>query len=677
MAPWTLGIDFGTTFTVGAISRTGTSRIVDVESDGSSRMPSAVLLDESGELIVGQSAFHQAPFHPDRFEATPKRSVGEGSLLLGSRLVTVAEAIAAVIGRVGSEARRVAGDGPPSLTVLTHPADWGSVRLQVLRDAADLADLSTVELVPEPVAAAFSMGGSTLRSGDHVAVYDFGGGTFDVAVLCRTKEGFDVVGPPGGRDPLGGEDIDNRIIEFLGSEPIGQHPDWPKIIEPPDLQWRRYSANLRSEVRKAKEGLSAQKVWQIWIQGLEKEVQLDRETLNRLIAEDIVATVEVLERTVEGAGLETRDLAGIYLVGGSSRIPLVATEVWKRTQVKPLLEGDPKTVVALGATTWRSTTTEEPPEEDEASGVGGTTSGSVFSSNLSLAVRTLVWFGGAHCFGYLTMTTESSESPLQLSDEPATGDLEALVEAGGQRWSASPGYEELSLGQTQWLGHRCAERRFVSDDKSDGPWIERYLVQGSRGYVGLAPEALKPRLDSVSLAHLSLDSDRFYQFPLSCKLSEGDRVHERLELIRVNTYHRLTAESYEIDPDWVEARLSAYRNHPDYTLVGQSSARLLAPWSSTWKMGIAEGLPGQLYTFVGASDPTRLEQTRIWVGQAGGRTYLLVATLPEREKLTFRPLFAHAVLGSTEAAATGPRNALLDAASGLFAGRRPRRPPSW
>ncbi len=674
MSPWTLGIDFGTTFTVGAIGQEGSRRTIDIESDGSSRMPSAVLLDEAGDLVVGQSAVHQAPFYPDRFEATPKRSVGEGTLLLGDRLVTVTEAIAAVIGRVESEARRVAGGSSPSRTVLTHPADWGSARLDVLRGAASAAEIAGIELVPEPVAAAFCMGGSTLQPGDHVAVYDFGGGTFDVAILRRTKDGFEVVGPPGGRDPLGGEDIDNTIIDFLSSAPIGENPDWPKIVDPPDLQWRRYAANLRAEVRKAKEGLSGQKIWQLWVQGLEQEVQLEAETLNRLIAEDIAATVNILLETVRAAGLETDDLAGIFLVGGSSRIPLVATEVWKRTEVKPIVEGDPKTVVALGATGWRPP---RPWHEPEAEGEDRDAKPTAtFTSSLAMATRTLVWYSGAHCYGYLTLTSAEGDGAIVLSDEPTVGDLAAAAEAANERWLTAPGYEELSFQSSEWLGDKCRERRFLTEDRLGSPWVERYVVRGERTFVGLAPEHLAWRLDAVTRLRLSLDPERFYQFPLSCELLEGDRVHERLELIRDGTFHRVTAESYDVDAEWVEGRLDAYRGHPDYTTIGRSSARLLAPWSSAWRLGIAEGLPGQLHTFVSANDPMRLEQTRIWIGQAGGRTYLLVVTLPERDKLHFRPLFGHAVLTSSEGSGPGPSSAVLGVANSIFAGRRPRRPPT-
>ena len=141
MSSWTLGIDFGTTFTVAAVAQEGSIRPVDFETDGSYRMASAVLLDDVGNLAVGQSAVHQSIFHPDRFERTPKRMVGEGDLILGDRMVPVTVAVAAVLERAKAEGIREAGSPGPHRTVLTHPADWGSTRLDVLRQAAEAAGI--------------------------------------------------------------------------------------------------------------------------------------------------------------------------------------------------------------------------------------------------------------------------------------------------------------------------------------------------------------------------------------------------------------------------------------------------------------------------------------------------------------------------------------------------------
>ncbi len=216
MSAWQLGIDFGTSYTVAAVARDGTATVVDLESNGSSRLPSSVFLTEDGEVAVGTAALHQAVFAPERFEPTPKRAIGEGEIFLGDRLVPVTELVAALLRRVYTETCRQQGETVPAAVRLTHPADWSDARLGVLRESIERAGIASAELIPEPVAAAARIADAT-PSGRHVAVYDFGGGTFDAAVLLRTEDGFRVAGPPAGRDPLGGEDIDQRIITHLGT----------------------------------------------------------------------------------------------------------------------------------------------------------------------------------------------------------------------------------------------------------------------------------------------------------------------------------------------------------------------------------------------------------------------------------------------------------------------------
>jgi molecular chaperone DnaK len=346
---WRLAVDFGTVFTTTAIARQDRAELVDVEGDGTFRMRSGVLLEPEGTIAVGEVARHAAEFSPERFEPTPKRSIGDGSILLGDRMLPIVEVISAVYVKVASKARRCAGGEPPDQVFLTHPADWAQQRIQMLVDAASAAGLGSPVMVPEPVAAAAHIGTATAPVGSHVAIYDFGGGTFDAAVLQRTATGYEVAGPPGGRDPLGGEDIDQRIIDHLGAGPLGELDGWHLLLAPPDARWRRAAAAFREAVRKAKEGLSTTLSWQLWVPGLECDVQLTRAELDDLIRSDVAATVDILAQTIAAAEQAARDLQGIYLVGGSSRIPLIADTIWKRLGVQPQTYDDPKAVVVLGA----------------------------------------------------------------------------------------------------------------------------------------------------------------------------------------------------------------------------------------------------------------------------------------------------------------------------------------
>ena len=242
MSVWQLGIDFGTSYTVAAVATEGTVTVVDVESNGRSRMPSSVFISPDGEILVGTAAQHQAVFAPERYEPTPKRALGEGDCFLGDDLVPVTDLVAAVLRRVYTEASRQQGESAPNAVFVTHPADWGETRLDVLREAIEQADLSGYSLVAEPVAAAARIGLSATAPGQFVAVYDFGGGTFDAAVLRRTPDGFDVAGPPAGRDPLGGEDVDQRIIDYLGEVLSGDDPEKWALLAQPD---RRQLASER------------------------------------------------------------------------------------------------------------------------------------------------------------------------------------------------------------------------------------------------------------------------------------------------------------------------------------------------------------------------------------------------------------------------------------------------
>src|SRR5262245_50987973 len=217
-----VAIDFGSTNTVAVLRSPGGRRRV-LLFDGSPLLPSAVYAAPSGELLVGRDAAHMARDDPARYEPYPKRRVDDGSVLLGGRGIPVVELVAAVLRRVADEARRTAGTLPPA--VLTHPVAWGSARRGVLVEAARRAGLTVLDLVAEPIAAAAyftTVLGTELPAGACLAVFDLGGGTFDVAVVRGSGGARDlsVVGTggggagdlsvvgTGGLDDVGGLDLD-------------------------------------------------------------------------------------------------------------------------------------------------------------------------------------------------------------------------------------------------------------------------------------------------------------------------------------------------------------------------------------------------------------------------------------------------------------------------------------
>ncbi|MBE7162512.1 MAG: Hsp70 family protein, partial [Williamsia herbipolensis] len=215
-----LGIDLGTSNTVAAITQPGRPpRVLSI--DGAGWLPSAVFLDESGQLVVGRDAERRARLAPERFEPNPKRRIDDGEVMLGSAVVPVVAVIAAVLRRVGEETRRQNAGRPADVVTLTHPATWGSTRRNVLYSAARMADLgSEIALVAEPVAAAVHFAG---RQSDHdgpahdqaLAVYDLGGGTVDCAVVV-VQDGRYRVAASEGLSDVGGVDFDQALLEQIG-----------------------------------------------------------------------------------------------------------------------------------------------------------------------------------------------------------------------------------------------------------------------------------------------------------------------------------------------------------------------------------------------------------------------------------------------------------------------------
>jgi hypothetical protein len=324
-----------------------------VEVDGSATMPSAVFATEDGTLLVGRDAERRARLDPSRFEPNPKRRIDEGTLLLGDSVLPVTEALGAVLRRVAEETIRQLGGERPDEVRLTHPAQWGPVRRTVLLSAARLAGFgSNLVLVPEPVAAAAhfaSFPGQELRQGQALAVYDLGAGTFDCAVVGVTQNGFAVLAEDGLPD-LGGLDVDQALLEHVGREVSHRDPGrWQRLLRPETTADRRAQRALREDVRAAKEALSRHPQTEVPMPEPFDDVLVTRAELEALIRPSLLRSVELLASTVRSTGMAPANLAGVYLVGGSSRIPLVASLLVEHLRVVPTSLDQPETAVALGA----------------------------------------------------------------------------------------------------------------------------------------------------------------------------------------------------------------------------------------------------------------------------------------------------------------------------------------
>ena len=347
-----LSVDLGTSNTVAVLAAYGRPPRV-VEVDGSATMPSAVFAGEDGALTVGREAERRARLDPSRYEPNPKRRVDEGTLLLGDAVVPVTDALAAVLKRVADETSRQLGGARPDEVRLTHPAQWGPVRRNVLLSAARQAGLgSKLLLVPEPVAAAAhfaSFPGQSLSPGQALAVYDLGAGTFDVAVVGATQKSFTVLAEAGLPD-LGGLDVDQALLEHVGRQVSHREPGrWQRLLRPESTGDRRAQRTLREDIKAAKEALSSHAQTEVPMPEPFEDVLVTRAELESLVRPNLLRSVELLGNTVRSTGMTPDRLAGIYLVGGSSRMPLVATLIAEQLRVVPTTLDQPETAVALGA----------------------------------------------------------------------------------------------------------------------------------------------------------------------------------------------------------------------------------------------------------------------------------------------------------------------------------------
>jgi actin-like ATPase involved in cell morphogenesis len=348
---WALAIDFGTSYTSAALAAGDGVDLIDLHGDR--RVPSLVFLDEDGRLLVGVLAANQSAGAPDRVERTPKARVGRSPiLLLGGQAVPVVDAVGALVAAFVEEARRRRGGSAPSAVTFTHPVRWGEDRRQVLLDAAAAAgiDAESARLVEEPVAAAAAFRSERVRPGDLVAVYDLGGGTFDAAVLRATETGFVVAGPPGGDDGVGGEMFDERLLAHVGEQVAAVDPEgWQALSSGQERRWRRAHAQLHDQVRLAKETLSIAGQATVYVPGVDRDVLVTRGEFEYLIAADVERTLDLLDEVIRAAGATADELAAIYPVGGSSRIPLVANRLQEHYGDRVVTWDDPQAVVALGA----------------------------------------------------------------------------------------------------------------------------------------------------------------------------------------------------------------------------------------------------------------------------------------------------------------------------------------
>ncbi|ALE84926.1 Hsp70 family protein [Pseudonocardia sp. HH130629-09] len=343
-----LGIDVGTTRTAAAVIHAGTVEMVTL-GDHSVDIPSVVYVAPDGGLLFGDAAERRALTEPDRVAREFKRRIGDPTPIpLGEQSFAPEQLSALLAEHVVDVVARTEGGAPDRIAV-THPASWGMHKCDLF--AAALAERGlTVTFLTEPQAAALHYAtNERVEPGATVAVYDLGGGTFDAAVVRKEAAGggFTLLGRPEGVEQLGGADFDQAVVDHVRDAV----PAAFEGLDETDPNALSAMARLRRDCREAKEALSADTEVSIpvWLSEVRTTVRLHRSDFEERIRPRLEESVEALQRAIASAGLAASGPSVVLLVGGSSRVPLVAELVSTGLGRPVQVDADPKNTIAKGA----------------------------------------------------------------------------------------------------------------------------------------------------------------------------------------------------------------------------------------------------------------------------------------------------------------------------------------
>src|SRR6201997_4244886 len=361
-----VGIDLGTTNSLVAFMQ-GETPVVIPGEDGQNLVPSVVALDEHDQIIVGSAARKYLIETPERAVYSVKRLMGRGvediqeelklfpfqladdlqagevlRIKVGERTYTPPKISALILRQLKRNAERFFG-APVTKVVITVPAYFNDAQRQATKDASRIAGLDVLRLVNEPTAASLAYGLDKKQNGI-IAVYDLGGGTFDISILKLHDGIFEVIATNGDTH-LGGDDIDNLLITIALADIQGDLGI--------DLRRNAEAVQaIRKAVIDAKIALSSQSSVKLDIElphGKRYQREITRDQFEQLIEPIIDRTVGPCKQALKDAGLKPQQIDEVVLVGGSTRIPKVRTLVEELFERKPHTDLNPDEVVALGA----------------------------------------------------------------------------------------------------------------------------------------------------------------------------------------------------------------------------------------------------------------------------------------------------------------------------------------
>ena len=342
-----IGIDLGTTNSCVAVLEGGTPTVI-ANPEGGRTTPSVVAINKKGERIVGDAAKRQAITNPNTVSSIKRLMGTDKKVELDGKKYTPEEVSAMILSYMKDYAEKYLGEKVDK-AVITVPAYFNDAQRQATKNAGKIAGLDVQRIINEPTAAALAYGLDKQENTHTILVYDLGGGTFDVSVM-ELGDGVFEVKSTAGNNKLGGDDFDQRIIDYLVDE--------FKRENGVDLTKDKMAMQRLKEVaEKAKKDLSGVTSTQISApfisQGEDGPLHLDV-TLSRAKFEDLIrdlvdSTLQPVRQALKDAKIKKEDIDKVLLVGGSTRIPMVQELIKKEIGKEPSREVNPDEVVAMGA----------------------------------------------------------------------------------------------------------------------------------------------------------------------------------------------------------------------------------------------------------------------------------------------------------------------------------------
>ena len=485
-----IGIDLGTTNSCVAVLEGGEPTVI-ANAEGARTTPSVVAFTKNGERLVGETAKRQAITNPDRTIASIKRHMGENyHVEIDGKQYTPQDISAMILAKLKADAESYLGEKVTE-AVITVPAYFSDAQKQATKDAGKIAGLDVKRIINEPTAASLAYGLDKAEGSHKILVYDLGGGTFDVSVL-ELGDGVYEVLATNGDTHLGGDDFDNKIMDFLADSFQKEHG---VDLRQDNMALQR----LKEAAEKAKKELSSAQTTKINLPfitvtadgPLHLDMDLTRARFDQLTSDLVERSIEPMNKAMRDAGVTSADLDKVILVGGSTRIPAVQAAVQRVTGKEPFKGINPDECVAVGASIQAGVLTGE---------VNDVLLLDV--TPLSLSIETLGGIATKLIERNTTIPTKKSQIFSTAADNQTTVDIHVLQ---GEREMAS---DNITLGRFQLSGIAPAPRGI--------PQIEVTFDIDANGIV------------NVSAKDLGTGKEQKITITSSTKLSE-DEINEKIK----------------------------------------------------------------------------------------------------------------------------------------------------